>query len=324
MNSNINWVSGLKFFGIIAVILGHINSPLSSFIFSWHMPLFFMISGFFIKTDDNIKGLIFKDCKRLMIPYFIFSSLALGITSLKLWALNREALTYSDELVAIFFWMDYKHLIETYAFVLWFLPALFFARICYYIIMRNISNVLLQLCLFILLFLISFQIQLPFALSNAMNSALWIFIGSILFSALERDNKVNFERYYPAFTLLFPIMIVVVIYTYWGIPKLDMSSLKYDNKIINVLWAVSLFLLFIHLLKQYTDKKISYKLIEQWGRSTMILFILHPYTNNISHIIVEKLQFGGWSLKLFISLFLLQLLVMIKKHFSNRWIFKYV
>ena len=33
----------------------------------------------------------------------------------------------------------------------------------------------------------SFQLQLPFALNNAMNSVLWIFIGSQLFSVLTGD-----------------------------------------------------------------------------------------------------------------------------------------
>ena len=101
MNKSIEWATALKAFGIIAVILGHIASPLGGFIFSWHMPLFFIISGLFIKTDANIKDLIIKDWKRLMIPYFVFSALALTITSLKLWGLDREPLNYLNEIIGI-------------------------------------------------------------------------------------------------------------------------------------------------------------------------------------------------------------------------------
>jgi len=55
-----------------------------------------------------------------------------------------------------------------------------------------------------------------------------------------------------------------------------------------------------------------------------LLFIFHPYTNNISSILVEKIQFGGWLLQLVISMSLLQLALVIKQRCSNRWIFKYV
>lgn len=69
----IEWVDVLNTVGILAVILGHINSPFSTFIFSWHMPLFLMLAGFFIKLDYPLKENMLKDSKRLMIPYFLFA-----------------------------------------------------------------------------------------------------------------------------------------------------------------------------------------------------------------------------------------------------------
>lgn len=324
MNKNIEWVTFLKAFGIISVILGHIASPFTAFIFSWHMPLFFMISGFFIKIDNNLNDLIVKDWKRLMIPYFIFAIMALLITSLKLWVMHRDQLDYFNELIGIFFWMDYKHLINSYAFVLWFLPTLFFAKIFYYIIKKLISNLLFQTCAFLFLFIISFQIQLPFALSNAMNGVLWIFIGSFLFNFLSRESKVLFSRYIFVFISLISVVLIAIFYEYWEVPKLDMSSLIYGNKSINVLWATSLFLLFIYYSKAIANKWKSSGIIEQWAGGTMLLFIIHPYTNNISYIIVENFHFGGWFLKLLISLILLQLILKVKQRYSNLWIFKYV
>lgn len=48
------WVDKLKAIGIISVVLGHIKSPFGFFIFSWHMPLFFFVSGFFINDNEHI------------------------------------------------------------------------------------------------------------------------------------------------------------------------------------------------------------------------------------------------------------------------------
>ena len=121
----INWVDNIKTIGILSVILGHINSPLNLFIFSWHMPLFFFLSGFFIDTKKSINDFVVNNFNRLMIPYFIFSTLALIIEPIKRTLLGREDIDVLSELIGIFFFMDYPHLINTYGFVLWFLPALF-------------------------------------------------------------------------------------------------------------------------------------------------------------------------------------------------------
>ena len=45
-NDRIEWIDTLKTIGILSVILGHIQTPFTTFIFSWHMPLFFYIRIF--------------------------------------------------------------------------------------------------------------------------------------------------------------------------------------------------------------------------------------------------------------------------------------
>ena len=55
ISERVDWVDFLKFIGILVVILGHINFPLNGFIYTWHMPLFFMISGFFIKYKNILE-----------------------------------------------------------------------------------------------------------------------------------------------------------------------------------------------------------------------------------------------------------------------------
>lgn len=65
-------------------------------------------------------------------------------------------------------------------------------------------------------------------------------------------------------------------------------------------------------------------IIDLMGGNTMILFIAHPYTNNIAHSIVGKLPFGNWYVTFLVSLCLLQGILYIKQKFENRGIFKYV
>ncbi len=157
-------------------------------------------------------------------------------------------------------------------------------------------------------------------ISNAMNSALWVFVGSQLFRILNKE----FNRYFLFSTVAFLSILLFILFTYWGIPKLNMSLLQYSGKIINILWAILLFLLFSFIFKILTDDLSKNTFTVAWGMETMMLFILHPYTNNISHIVVEKFSFGEWPLKLIFSLALLHILLIIKQRYNDKWIFKYV
>jgi len=306
----INWIDNLKTLGILAVVLGHIASPLGSFIFSWHMPLFFMIAGFFVKFDLSLKDFVTKDFKRLMVPYFIFAIIGLFAEIIKRYTLHRDNLDLIYELKGIFFWMDMNSLINTYAFVLWFLPALFFSRVILVFIHKYIMNKFIQFVLVLILFGISFLVKLPFAIDNAFNALLFVFIGNIYFR-LYQENKILY---------ILPFLLLSI-FLIFGIPILDMASKNYSNVIINIFFATSIVFTSILILKKINFNS---KIFKIWGGNTMLLFIIHPYTNNIAHIAVEKLHFGDWYLKFIISLLLLQVVLFIKIRFENRGVFKYV
>lgn len=310
IKDKIYWIDNLKTLGILAVILGHIASPLGTFIYSWHMPLFFMLAGFFIKFDLTIKEFIKKDFKRLMIPYFIFTFIGLSLETVKRVALHRDSLDYIHELEGIFVWMDMSSLINSYAFVLWFLPTLFFARVFLVVVCKYIQTIVFQFIVVSILFSISFYAELPFAIDNSLNAILFLFIGNIFF------------KYYQNFKLLYILPIIGLgLYFFIGIPSLDMARKFYSDIFINLFFALAIIYSMIIILKKLD---FANRLFNVWGSNTMLLFIVHPYTNNIAYIIVEKIHFGDWYLKFFISLILLQLTLFIKQKFENKGIFKYV
>jgi fucose 4-O-acetylase-like acetyltransferase len=305
------WLDNLKAFGIIAVILGHIANPFGAFIFSWHMPLFFMMAGFFIKINATLPKLIQRDFKRLMLPYFIFGILGVVLEFVKRIVLNREVFVWGEELVGLFFWMDMQSLRNTYGFVLWFLPTLFFARLILYIIFKNITREFVRFIAIIILFSISFFVNLPFAIDEALNAVLFVYLGYL-----------TFNYYLPGKMLfIFAIFTALGISIFYGIPTLDMATKNYQNITLNIFFSVAVVLSLIFVFKLFEFKS---NLVSLWGGATMVLFIIHPYTNNIAHIIVEFLSFGGWLLKLAISLLLLQLVLFIQGKMSGRGLFKYV
>ena len=245
-----------------------------------------------------------------MIPYLIFSLIALIITQVKNIALGRESLDLLQAVSGVFIWMDMSSLSNTYAFVLWFLPALFFSRSVLFLIRKYINNMFIQFLVVFFLFSLSFYIDVPFGFDNALNALLFVFIGNVAFSSFQNNGW-----------LFVSLPSVVLIYMYIEMPLLDMASKNYSNIIINILLSVSTVHLLILLLKSID---LNFDLIRFWAKNTMLLFIAHVYTNNAAHIVVEYLNYGGWPLKLLISIVLLHMLLLVKLIFNNKLIFKYV
>ena len=61
-----------KGIGIILVCYGHCKGTTFSYeVFAFHMPLFFMLSGFFLK-QDSFKNFLYKKSRTLFIPFIFF------------------------------------------------------------------------------------------------------------------------------------------------------------------------------------------------------------------------------------------------------------
>jgi fucose 4-O-acetylase-like acetyltransferase len=84
----LEYVDFLKAFTIFCVLWGHViqqldngldwfhctQNPVFAFIYSFHMPLFFMVSGFFFKSSLrlNLAGFLGKKGRQLMVPWFVW------------------------------------------------------------------------------------------------------------------------------------------------------------------------------------------------------------------------------------------------------------
>ena len=73
MNSEerIRYFDIAKGLSMIAIVAGHMgNSPINQFVFTFHVPIFFLISGYFMKPMDDIP-FIKRKAKQLFLPYGI-------------------------------------------------------------------------------------------------------------------------------------------------------------------------------------------------------------------------------------------------------------
>lgn len=75
-HNRIEWLDLAKVIGIYLVVLGHLPSMFGGAIFMFHMPLFFILSGWLYKARD-FKSELKRSAKSLLVPYVLFSVLML-------------------------------------------------------------------------------------------------------------------------------------------------------------------------------------------------------------------------------------------------------
>lgn len=310
----IEYVDAMKGLAILAVIFGHIASPIGGFIFSWHMPLFFFISGFFIKYDVACKDFIIKNFKKLILPFFIFALVGLFATYFRNILIHKENQNLLDSLWGIIYWMDLKHL-NHYGFVLWFLPALFWTKMIIFFLLKYIKNkIFILLCLLGLFFgFLYIERPLPFVFDIGVIASLWAYLEYLVFYYREFIFKYKFW-------FIFPTLILAIFFYY---PQLDLSSRFFSSPFYNLFYSL-LIIIIIFLVTKKLDGWWSSDVLPFLGRNTMFLFIFHPYTNNISYLIIEKYLNGFWVGKFILSFILLYCLLRLYRRYLNFGIFKYV
>lgn len=96
-NKRIDYFDIAKGIGILIMIIGHMNLKqyplIKNFIYSFHMPLFFIISGYFFKVKDN-KTCIRNIFGRLIKPYIITCIIIIIIQVVKVISTHNIRINY--------------------------------------------------------------------------------------------------------------------------------------------------------------------------------------------------------------------------------------
>lgn len=310
----------LKGIAIIAVIFGHIASPIGSFLYSWHMPLFFFISGFFIKTNEPVKIFLIKNFKKILIYFFIFATIGFMVTYFRNIFQGREHESALQGLAGIFYWMDMGHL-NNYGFVLWFLPALFWGKFINLTLLKYLKNRVIIGVLIASIFslIISTQMRLPFALDIGILASLWIYIGYIFYNYL-REPVLKYWYYV--------LIVIAPFLVFLQVPTLNLSDRSFSFPVYNVIFSLFIIIpLYIFVAKinpRLNSKNKIVKVLSYCGQNTMFIFVFHPYTNNIVYLIVNRFFKDIWYIKFILSFGLIYLALIITRKYLNKTILKHV
>lgn len=271
-------------------------------IYSFHMPLFIFISGYFTKYSEENKK---KAIKNYLIPYIFFS-----------------VILYSFRILILKDEFDFRLLIPQYA--MWFLLSIFTYKIIYNTI-YNIKH------LFIISIIMAVLVGFDTSFSNfgSFSRTVVFFPFFVAGNKFKEEYLIKSNKVKKIILIILPIILIGVGYlcTKWNIPK---SLLKGDvayklidisimpSVITRITLLIISFILCYLILNVVPNKKI--ELISEIGQNTIIIYLLHIFVV----LAWKKNEFFmiDYKFKLIISLLLtliiifISLLPMIKKVYN--------
>lgn len=276
---------------ISMVVVGHIitmsypvSAIIKTFIYTFHVPAFFIITGMLTKATlvDEYKFIPFvkKKFKSLLLPYLLFEFVA-AISQMLF--LGMDYLNIKGALINTL-------LVYCNAGATWFLPTLFIAEIIYYwiLLINKKYGKILSLFLVVLCGGVSFVLPKThffIVVARCLLGVGFVWIG--MFCAKSVVAKCIANRRLGIGSCLSSFVVTLIIASANG--KVGMNLCEFNNPILYVLGSVS-GTYFILFLAHFVHSRILLYI----GKNSLV--ILGTHLNVI--VIIEKLFLGGGELKI--------------------------
>lgn len=301
MNNRIVWVDWIKVIGIYIIVLGHFpleNSWLKPFIFSFHVPVFFIISGYLYKSCVTLSSSWKKNIQTLLVPYLCISFIIIFYNFLRFYSHHSSGFQESiifliKQTSAILLGLNnnsWKSL-EGVGGPIWYIYVLFFIRLLFDKMRhRNAHTIVCILFLITNYFLCSFNINYPFSILNIFLSYPFFTIGYNIrnhhFKTFEKSRI--FLTKHPIINFCF--IIISGFITYYISYYFNGIAYMYNHAFGNNLLLFYISALFgsicIFALCQYVSS-FRVNMIEILSNGTVLIVGLHIILINYSNYIID-------------------------------------
>ena len=243
--------------------------PYRHFIFTFHMPLFFILGGYFYKPTEDFWGRCKKDARRLIVPYAFTALLLILYSFVSDIVVKNSYQQFLRTLLAAVFGSGSEHssLIwgnMPYIGAIWFLLALFWCRVLFNIISIKTDGwrkiIIVVVTAIGATILDRYVINLPFCILPGASAIIFFLIGNII-------AKVPLQH-----------VLIVICLICWSIgfsmSKLSMVSCHYELYPIDILGACGgTFTIFI--ISKIVSKSLIGRGLEWIGRMSLIFLCFH-------------------------------------------------
>lgn len=181
----LGYIDIAKGVAMLCIIAGHFGiASVDRVVYTFHVPLFFLVSGYFLSTRLDIRTFIMQKARQLLVPYVCAGlgimlsaaliNLAMGST---LHAIGEDTLRI---LGALIYGAGSAHT-EPFAIrqigLLWFLLGLFFSMIMVRLALRTKYPLVIVCALFYVGWKTAQYMWLPFSLQAACTASLFVYLG---------------------------------------------------------------------------------------------------------------------------------------------------
>lgn len=337
------WIDALKGFGIMLVVLAHHSLPiaLDTYIFSFHMPLFFFISGFlfdFGKYTESAGNFVKGRFRSLIVPYFCFAV----ITCIFYFLLDE---LYTPGIPSINFFENsmlhgISHILVafgpaiSYNPPLWFLTCLFVTELLFYGMAKKYYGDPEKLVFWLIiagvigyLYSIYLPFRIPWNVDVALAAIVFYGAGNLFKRLTEPESKVSFsmkldsgfiekfsrfEKYLLLTAVLLSLLYLGYLLKFPTDDKVNMNVLKYGDFFSFYLLAFAGIFTFVYLSRRLVSSKV----LEYLGRNSLIILALHfPLKDILIKLVIiilgVDIEYIHYNAGLALSLTVLNLLCLI-------------
>lgn len=296
----------MKGLGIIAVVIGHSAIPkeFMHFLFVWHMPLFFIISGYFFHPQE-IGCSIKKNSRNLLLPYIV-TAVTMFVLAIGLFLLGKNV-NITNALGAIFVGAGTSTLpmfSQYFIGAIWFLLAMFWCRVIYNILYSKLQGKWLWggiVVLFLLTLYCYDILYIPTNLMQGMNALLFFHFGH----EARRNEYIPQGINWMLLSLMIIFTVMAMIFVDGSFSPIRMVACYYGCWPIDIVAAI-LCTYGIYLLSKFLMvSKTVCKFFIFYGRISLLVLCVHIIDLNYGNYIREAvnihiLHFGHWQKAIYI------------------------
>ncbi|MDH7637264.1 acyltransferase family protein [Sphingomonas oryzagri] len=267
--ARVEWIDSLRGIGIVLVVIGHVTSRpwLHHYIYLFHMPLFFAISGYVFKRTDP-KALVGRRVMTLLVPYAAYLVLITGFDWL-FCAFDglKPSLPLKPLIVIGKFAIGGNFLHDTLT-VAWFITSLFFANLLYAALAWRLHGAttrwmtLIALAMLVLSYLTP-PIRTPWAISQVPLAFFFFWAGA---AYRERGTE-------PWWVVLPALAIAIASMAY--APDFDMKYMTYGSIWLNVPAALSVSYLLLRLARALGPVEPATRFCASIGQAALVIMFVH-------------------------------------------------
>lgn len=270
----IEWIDYTKGFGICMIMLAHVSQyfpvfgPIKDYICSFHVVIFFMVSGYLASIKSGSPMDIKQRSKVLLIPYIVFSLINSGV---KLGVLALQG-GITGEIVR----QELKELLFTGNGTVWFLLCLFFIETIFNMLCKvGINRSFILVCSILLMIAVYWRMTpknvITIVLSRVVVGMGYYSIGYFLHKKSVKD--------------VVPVMGAIILLLIGGIPEIlfgcqtDFFEGIFQYPIQSIVSAAATCsgYMFIFDKIEKSGKLINIrKFLNYFGRNSLIVMLIHP------------------------------------------------